>query len=63
MKNEEDKFKKKKARKATRKEDDTGYLNKESLEEELISPEEIDTFEDDHVVSSAHPENQEWNPR
>lgn len=46
MKSEEDKFKKKRARKAMRKEDDTSCLNKESLEEDLISPEEIDTKED-----------------
>lgn len=63
MKSEEDKFKKKRARKAMRKEDDTRCLNKESLEVDLISPEEIDTTEDGPIVSSAHPENQEWNAR
>lgn len=58
---ETDKYRKKNGRKAFEEERDTEFLDKEALETDLVSPEEV--AGDSAIVDSDHPENQEWHAR
>ena len=58
---EEDKFKKKSGRKAFQENEETHFLDKEALDDDLIDI--PDKSGDSRIVNSEHPENQEWNVR
>lgn len=62
VKNFEDKYEKKTGRDAFQKNDETRFLDKEKLEDDLI---DIPDEDGDHgrIVDSEHPENEEWHTR
>lgn len=60
---ETDKYREKRGREAAEKDNDSKFLDKTALDEDLI---EVDaTREDDSegIVNSEHPENEEWHVR
>jgi hypothetical protein len=58
---ETDKYREQRGRKASQEGRDSEFLNKDALDEDLISTQTGN--EDADIVNSEHPENQEWNAR
>lgn len=63
MRNHEDKYKKKEGRKAARKGKDSEFLNKDALDADLVSSDDLNTEDHGRIVDSENQENQEWNAR
>jgi len=62
--NVNDKYKGERGRKAANKGEDSKFLNDDSLDDDLIDLDKRPTRKGDAgIVSSEHPENQEWNAR
>lgn len=58
-----DKYKKEAGREAFQEEDETKFLDKEALDNDLTDIPDVGRGDHGQIVTSGHPENQEWNVR